>query len=158
MNITLVNFYKTHYCFPEELENQLFHYYSQREFRVRLTSQLLQHSERLSEKPSLLRVSLLSRVYSAVDRDHGGLERIKGKSKNCVVCLIAERKVSRLALIRKPLSELSANTVRPRDSQHRKRRDRIPRTVYECRLCEIHICNHSLLKGAYSCYFNQIGF
>ena len=66
---------------------------------------------------------------------------MEGKPKNCVVCLNAGRKVSKLAPTRKPLSELSANTVRSRDHQ-RMRRERVPRTSFGCKLCNIHVRNH----------------
>ena len=141
LNIIIVNYYKIHHYIPKRW-NKSWIQYSQREFRARLVNQLFEHSERLSGKPSLIRASLSSRVHPAVDRDHGGLERMDRKSKNCVICLAVGRKVSKSRSIRKPLSNLSANTVRPRDSYQRKRRERVPRTIFGCRLCNIYIYNH----------------
>ena len=62
--------------------------------------------------------------------------------KACVPCLIARRKVLKPAKTRKPLLEMSVNSVRPRDLDKRKRRQRAPRSIRGCTLYGIHICNH----------------
>lgn len=64
------------------------------------------------------------------------------KAKYCVVYLNAGRGVSKPAQVRKPLQELSGNSVRPSDLANRKRRQRAPRGIYGCQLCGIYICNH----------------
>ena len=122
--------------------NQLWIEYSQREFRTKLASQLFEHSERICGQPTFSRVSLSSRLHPAAARDHGRLERMGDKAKYCVVCLNAGRGVPKPAQIRKPLQELSANSVRPSDPANRMRRRRAPRGIYGCKLCGIHICNH----------------
>ena len=63
------------------------------------------------------------------------------KAKICVPCSHAERKVPRPAKMRKPLMELSINSVID-DYDKRIRRQQASRGIYGCRLCEIHICNH----------------
>ena len=83
-----------------------------------------------------------SQVHPAAARDHGRLERMGDKAKYCVVCLKAGRGVPKPAQIRKPLQELSTNSVRPSDLANRMRRRRAPRGIYGCKLCGIHICNH----------------
>ena len=107
-----------------------------------LATQLFAHSERLTGYPSPVKVSLSARVHPAVMRDHGGLERMWDKAKRCVVCLNAGRKSEKLAKIRKPLLELSINTVRIPDKGQRKRPQQTPRGIYDCKLCGIAICNH----------------
>lgn len=139
LDTTIVDSYKLHRCAPKGSYNQPF---SQREFRVILASQLFNHSERLSGKPSTIKSSLSSRVHPAAERDHGGLECMGNKAFTCVVCLNAGRRTSKTAQIRKPLQELSVNSVRPPDLDKRKRRERAPRTRYGCKLCGIYICNH----------------
>lgn len=115
LDTTIVNSYKIHRCTPDQ-----HHYYSQREFRTRLASQLFEHSERLSGRPSTAKESLSSQVHPASAYDHGRLERMEGKIKTCASCLHAGRRSLDPAKIRKPLSELSVNTVRPRDLDKRK--------------------------------------
>ena len=142
LDTTIVNSYKIHHCIPKRLQNKLFHHHTQREFRVRLASQLFKESERLTGNPSSIRASLSSRIHPAFGRDHGWLECMGDGVKACVPCLIAGRKVPKPAKIRKPLQELSQNSVRPSDLANRKRRQRAPRGIHGCKLCGIHICNH----------------
>ena len=47
-----------------------------------------------------------------------------------------------MSIIRKPLMELSANSVRSPTPELRKRRERVSRTRFGCKLCEIFICNY----------------
>ena len=83
-----------------------------REFRIQLVTQLFEHSERFSGSPSTTKHSLSALVYPAPARDHGLLERMGNKAKRYVVCLFVGRKVPKPAKIRKPLLDLSINTVR----------------------------------------------
>lgn len=52
--------------------------------------------------------------------------------------------MSKLAATWESLSELSTNTVKPRDYR-RRRRERVPRTSFRCKLCEIYI--YKFCKG-----------
>ena len=38
--------------------------------------------------------------------------------------------------------ELKNSSVRPRNLEQGKRRERVPRGLYGCKLCGIYICNH----------------
>ena len=111
LDTTVVNCYKIHYCIPKE-SNQPRIQLSQRGFRTRLAIQLFERSERLSGRSTSLKASLATLVHPAAARDHGGLERLGNKVKRCVVCLNAGRKVEKMAKSRKPLAELSINTIR----------------------------------------------
>ena len=142
LDFTIVNCYKIHRCTCKESFQQRWTHYTQREFRARLASQLFESSERLSGKPSPIKGSLATRVHPAAPRDHGYLECMQDGVKACVPCLLAGRKVLNPAKSRKPLQELSANSMRPRGIDKGKRRQRAPRTIHGCRLCRIHICNH----------------
>ena len=126
---------------PKRL-NQSWIKYSQREFRIKLASQLFEHSERISGQPTSIKTSLSSRVHPAPAREHNRLERMGEKAKYCVVCSNTGRVVPKPAQIRKPLQELSRNSVRPSSPANRKRRQRAPRGIHGCKLCGIHICNH----------------
>ena len=141
LDITIINCYKIHHCMPRRRKKSWIQY-SQREFRARLASQLFERSERTSGRPVPVKASLASRVHPASRRDHGRLERMGDGVKACVPCLLAGRGVAKPAQIRKPLQELSTNSVRPSDLANRKRRQRAPRGIYGCKLCGIHICNH----------------
>lgn len=143
LDTTVVNSYKLHHCLSKESSYQPWTHYSQREFRTKLASQLFEHSERLRGKPCAIKASLSSRVHPAGRCDHGRLEHMGGKIKTCVTCLHAGRTdPTKIIKPRKPLMDLSINTVRPRDLDKRKRRQRAPRSYYGCKLCGIHICNH----------------
>ena len=131
LDTTIVNSYKIHRYTPEQ-----HHYYSQREFRTKLTAQLFEHSERLTGLPDSVKLSLSARVHPTAARDHGRLERMGGKAKQCVVCLHAGRKVEKLAKIRKPLSELSVFTVRIPQQGKRKQPQQVPRGLFGCKLVE----------------------
>ena len=138
LDTTIVNAYKITHCLPEEPYEG-----SHRAFRIQLASQLLEHSERLTGMPSRPpKVSLSSRVHPAAARDHGRLERMGNKAKACVVCSYLGRKVEKPAEIRKPLQELSVNTVKTSRLDIRKRPQQTPRGLFGCKLCGIAICNH----------------
>jgi hypothetical protein len=69
-------------------------------------------------------------------------ERINNKDVACSACLEAGRKAIKVVESRrKPLAELSKNTVRkPSNSNNWKRPQRVPRTRFGCRLCRIPLC------------------
>ena len=138
LNTTIVNSYKIHCCTLSA------YHYSQREFRVKLATQLFAHSERLTGMPfrRSTKASLSSQVHPAAAHDHGRLESMGDKARLCVVCLHAGRKVKKVAKVRKPLMELSINTVKTSRVDKRIRPRQTPRGLFGCRLCGIAICNH----------------
>ena len=143
LDSTIVNSYLLYHCISEQSKNQPRNHYSQREFRVKLASQLFEHSERLSGRSSSIKASLSLRVHPAGVYDHGRLEHMGDKIKTCVPCLHAGRtEPTKIIKPRKPLLELSINTVRPQGLDKRQRRQRAPRSYYGCKLCGMHICNH----------------
>ena len=138
LDTTIVNIYKIAHCLSKEPYKG-----SHRAFRVQLASQLFEDSERLTGaavRPP--RLSLSSRVHPAAARDHGRLERMGNKAKACVVYSYVGRKVEKPAEIRKPLMELSVNTVKTSRLDIRKRPQQTPRGLFGCKLCGIAICNH----------------
>ena len=141
LDTTIVNCYKIHHCIPKD-SNQPRNHHSQRAFRTRLAIQLFERSERLSGPPTSIKASLSTRVHPAAAYDHGRLERLGNKAKACVICSNAGRKVMKMAKIRKPLAELSVNTVKTSNQVKRKRPQQTPRGIFGCRLCKIYICNH----------------
>ena len=142
LDTTITNSYKIAHCKPEKVQKASWESLGHREFRIQLASQLFKHSERFSARPSTTKHSLSTQVYPAPVRDHGYLERMGNKAKRCVVCLHAGRKVPKPAKIRKPLLDLSINTVRTLNRDKRTRPQQVPRGIYGCKLCNIAICNH----------------
>ena len=69
-------------------------------------------------------------------------ERINDKDVACSACVEAGRKTSiKRISCRKPLAELSKNTVRKASNRDNwQRRQRPPRTRFGCRLCRIPLC------------------
>ena len=142
LNTTVVNSYKIGHYTPKKPRTKSWEHHSHREFRVKLATQLFEHSERLTGFPSSVKVSLSSQIHPTSTCDHDSLERIRDKPKYCVPCSHMRRKVPNPGKIRKPLLELSNNSVRPRDLNKRRRRQRASRSIHGCKLCGIHICNH----------------
>ena len=142
LDTVITNSYKIAHYVPERVDKASWESHSHREFRIQLASQLFEHSERLSGRPSTLKHSLSARVYPAAAIDHGRLERIGTKPQACVVYLYTGRKVPP-ARPRKPLLELSHNSVtKPHNIDKRQRRQRVSRGIFGCKLCGIYICNH----------------
>ena len=111
-----------------------------RDFRIRLANQLFDQSERLKQVPHTSQ-SLQELVHRAAPRDHRYLQKLRNIPRIYVPCRNAGRRTSRAQPIRKPLEELSVNTVKVVKAQ-RKRPERIPRTRHGCRLCQMYICDH----------------
>ena len=143
LDTTITNSYKIAYYKPRRVKKASWDSYNYREFRIQLASQLFEHSERLSGKASIIKYSLAARVHLAAAIDYSKLERIGNKPQACVPCLCAGRKVAPTRP-RKPLSELSNNSIRPNDMAKRRRRERVLRSLFGCKLCGIYICNHIL--------------
>lgn len=143
LDTTITNSYKiAHYNVPKRVQKASWNSQGHREFRIQLATQLFEHSERISGIPSTPKVSLSARVHPAAGREHGHLNRMGDKAKYCVPCSYAGRVIPTSGKIRKPLLELSVNSVRPRDLDKRKRRQRPPRGIHGCKLCNMYICNH----------------
>ena len=137
LDTTITNSYKIAHYKPERVKKLFRETHGHREFRIQLATQLFEHSERLPGKPPLLKHSLSARVHPAAAIDHGRIYRMGGKPQACVPCLCAGRKVAP-ARPRKPLLELSNNSVMAKG----KRRERVSRSLFGCKLCGIYICNH----------------
>ena len=109
LDTAITNSYKVAHYKPEGVQKS----HNHREFRIQLASQLFEYSERLSGKASATKHSLSARVHPAAAIDHSRLQRMGNKPQACVPCLCGGRKVPP-ARPRKPLSELSNNSVRER--------------------------------------------
>ena len=134
LDTTITNAYKISYCTPERPNAEPWEHLSHRRFRTRLAGQLFSHSERLGA-PFQSREDLSKHVHSAREPDHGFPIRMKGTKKTCIACL-CDGRISRDCSTRKPLAELSTNSIRVQ-----KRRERAPRSSFGCGLCGIYLCN-----------------
>ena len=140
LDTTVTNSYKIAYYKPgrvQRVQKTFQETYGHREFRIQLATELFEHSERPRGKPSTIKHSLSTRVHPAAAIDHSRIERMGEKPQACVPCLCAGRKVAP-ARPRKPLLELSNNSVMAKG----KRRERVSRSLFGCKLCGIYICNH----------------
>ena len=141
LDTAITNSYKIAYYVPKRVNKASQKSYSYREFRIQLASQLFESLERLSGKASTIKHSLSTRVYPAAAMDYSRLEHISKKPQAYVPCLYIGRKVA-LARPRKPLLELSNNSVRLRDIAKRKRRERVSRSLLSYKLYRIYIYNY----------------
>ena len=140
LDTTITNAYLQAHSTPDRLQAEHWTHQTHRSFRTRLINQLFDQSERL-QKSAHTAQSLEELVHRTAPRDHGYLQKLGNIPCNCVPCRNAGRRTSRLQPIRKPLEELSVNTVMVVRKQ-RKRRERIPRTRQGCKLCQMYICDH----------------
>ena len=135
LDTTVTNAYKIAHCTLERPNSEPWKHLSHRKFRNRLASQLFEHSERLGT-PFQPRGVLTKHVHPARESDHGHIIKMSGKSKHCMAC-VCQKRGSKNHSARKPLSELSANSIRAS-----QRRDRPPYSQYGCALCGIHLCRN----------------
>ena len=108
---------------------------SHKKFRIRLATQLFEHSERLSQQQ---KKSPLRAIYSIEDHQAQKTQLARlGKQQLCHACVQAGRRVmaTNRRKKRKPLGQLSKNTVRR--SEYRK-------TIYGCSLCSVPLCKTGL--------------
>ena len=141
LDTAITNSYKIAYYVPKRVNKASQKSYSYREFRIQLASQLFESLKRLSGKASTIKYSLSIRVYSVAAMDYSRLEYISKKPQVYVPCLYIGRKVAPVRP-RKPLLELSNNSFRLRDIAKRKRRERVLRSIFSCKLCGIYIYNY----------------
>ena len=135
LDTTITNAYKIAHCTPERPNGEPWEHLSHKRFRTRLASQLFSHSQRIG-KPFQRREALSKYVYAAKESDHGHIVNMRNKSRYCVVCTHTKRHSGNKPA-RKPLGDLSTNSIRVS-----QRRDRPPRSIYGCALCNIHICRN----------------
>ena len=140
LDTTITNAYLQAHSTPNRPWAEHWTHWTHRSFRTRLVNQLFDQSERL-QKSAHAPQSLQELVHRAAPRDHGCLQKLGNIPRICVPCRNASRKTSRAQPIRKPLEELSVNTVKTTKID-RKRPERIPRTRYGCKLCQMYICYH----------------
>ena len=115
-------------------------------FRQKLAAQLFDKSERLQITGARLqgiKRPLKQQVHRAGPVDHGTMPvKLGNKQKNCAVCVANKRVVSETSqrTKRKPLQELSPNTIKLAAHWEKRRRDQYPKGLYGCKLCNMHIC------------------
>lgn len=110
-------------------------------FLQNLIRALLERSVRLTKR-SKSHIPISHIVLKPIVEHGYKPERINTKHVACSACLEAGRKASKEVISRrKPLAELSKNTVRKLSNEGDwKRPQRAPRTRFGCRLCRIPLC------------------
>ena len=109
------------------------------EFRVRLVNELFDHSERLRGSVSIPK-PIEELLHRAAVRDHGQLERLGDIPRTYRACRLVGRKTIKQQAIRKPLEELSVNTVKT-IRMERKRPEQVTRSRFRCKRCAMYLCN-----------------
>ena len=148
---TMTNYFKIAHCTSDNPWGKPKDHEAYRQFYEAVYLGLFKHSERLKppSTPALKKLSerkkLSDWVHPASAFEHGDWEVLGTKHKECLACKYAHRRVSPGTTrqpIRKPLGELSNNTI-----LSKKRRDQVPRTRYGRKLCNIHLCQHKICWG-----------
>ena len=129
LDVSIINAYRLSRTQPDP---PIYRHARQFEFRQQLIVQILQISERIVAKQSttLPPIGELARPGDA----HEHINRGRGNLGLCKACEAAGRSAQE-STKRKPLEELSNNTVR-----NRQRRKRASRTAWACSKCDIPIC------------------
>ena len=145
LDTAIINAYKIGYRNPERPFGSSYNHSTHRKFRQKLCVQLFAKSERLKTSGMHLQTpkkTLQELVYRAHTVDHKELMRLEGKPKNCAVCVAKKRPIteSSFRAKRKPLQELSPNTLKLYTNREKRRPRQYAKGVFGCGLCGIHIC------------------
>ena len=138
LNTTLVNSYKIINTTELRPYAELRKHESHQRFRMNLIQKLYDHSERITNPPEGVqphtKKELTRLVRHAPPIEHGIRVQLSNQLHYCVPCSISSR-IARKANVRKPLQNLSMNSVRAE-----QQRQRPPKTGLDCELCRMFIC------------------
>ena len=141
LNTTIVNCYKIVNTIEKrsyvELRNNEVH----KVFKQNFIIDLFEHSERLiqfrSTKSDIKSDFLVEFVNNVSVLKHEMIQKLENKNKYCIVCSKTQCTVVRTRRVTKSLQKISDNSL-----IRNQRRRRVSRIVYECRLCDISLCNN----------------
>ena len=143
LDTAIINAYKIAHKDPRRPFGEPWNHDTHKRFRSKLISQLFAKSERLYEfgtHRQALHQPLHQLVHRAHAVDHKELVRLPGKPKNCFVCVAKKRFISSSRAKRKPLQELSPNTLKLYANREKRRPDQYAKGQFGCELCNKHIC------------------
>ena len=138
LDTTIVNSYKIINTTELRPYTELRKHGSHKLFRMELIQELYDHSERIAKPfPGLhdhKRKELTQLVRHAPAIEHGIRVQLSEKLHYCLSCQISSR-IARKASVRKPLQNLSTNSIRAE-----QRRQRPAKSSLGCELCRMFIC------------------
>ena len=140
LDTTVCNCFKIASTTPQKPYTELRSHVRHRAFNMELINGLYENSERLNApaRPRRhLKPNKLSHLVSKAPAvEHEELIRMSNTGRPCEACNSINRTANK-PFKRKALTELSNNSV-----VGGKRRKRVPRSIYGCGLCRIHLCNN----------------
>lgn len=139
LNISLVNCYKlSSQSSPGHWPTRSAH----KAFRLELIESLFNYLVRLAKQKKPPATMGDKDIHKVLAEEHGrGPVLLFRNHRGCAACIAAGKKSSNTKHPRKPLTELSINTIKkPRDSKDWKKPKRPPRTRNGCPLCKIPLC------------------
>ena len=138
LDTTVVNSYKIINTTELRPYAELRKHGSHRLFRMELIQELYDNSERIAQSSGGLqdhkKKELTRLVRHAPPIEHGIRVQLSTKLHYCVPCSIGSR-IARKTIVRKPLQNLSLNSVRAE-----QRRQRPSKSSLGCKLCSMFIC------------------
>ena len=143
LDIAITNTYKIHHSCSRRTT---YIYYSHKDFRIKLATDLFSHSERVSKgRPPPVHKPLTYYVLPDQASEHQ-YTTLGSKVRTYFVCLTAGRRPPPTTMKRKALGDLSVNVGRPRELA-KKRKVSMKRTTYGYILCNIYICKNGSCWG-----------
>ena len=136
LDITVTNCYKLH-RYHQRAFNRRSNRLEQKDFRIKLATELFDRSERTIFPAPLPPKALTHYVIPGAPSEHRHVV-LSEERKDCIACKVASRRPAAGFPKRKPLGELSHNINRT--SGVKKRKAEVKRTKYGCSLCEVAIC------------------
>ena len=141
LNVTITNSYKIVNTIEKRPYADQKDSETHKAFLNDLITDLFEHSERLNapkdSKPDIKSSGLTALVNKSPVWKHENIQKLDNEAKYCVICIQIECKDVRKRRVLKSLQELSNNSL---VAKQRRRRD--PKTVFECKLCDIRLCNN----------------
>ena len=150
LNITICNNYKIIHITFQRFYAHDWNHYNHKNFRNELIRELFNHFERLIHFNNDIMndnkiIILIHYVKHVSIIKHDMSKRLNDSTKYCVICTMQKKSVIN-SKNKKSFQEFNFN-----NKKHSKRRIRFSCIVYDCKLCDIHLCKKKLLKKTFEC-------
>lgn len=139
-DITMCNNYKIENIILQKSWNDDWNHNRHKHLRMQFAEQLFVNFERLikfvGSFNDIKRKSLTNQIVKVSERKHKFI-KLDIKSIVCIICTVLRFRVQKQSKIRISLQKLSNNSKRAD-----KRRVRISKSLYDCELYDVYLCNH----------------